>query len=107
MTDVETEAPAEEKAEEPRLPCLCGCGGIPTRKRSRFMPGHDAQLKARLYRTIRDGEATEEQKAEAAEKLDDFGWPQPAPKRSKAKKNTENGDNDEETPDEGEPVDEP
>ncbi len=26
-----------------RVPCLCGCGGYPKGKRSRFLPGHDAK----------------------------------------------------------------
>jgi hypothetical protein len=31
---------AEEKAN--RLPCLCGCGGIPISKNAKYLPGHDA-----------------------------------------------------------------
>lgn len=81
MPDTATaEAPAAE--ETPREPCMCGCGGTPTRKRSRFLPGHDAQLKAELYRTIRD-ESKPVAEVEAARlRLDEFQWPQPAPKRS-------------------------
>jgi predicted nuclease with RNAse H fold len=30
--------------------CLCGCGGVPVGVRSRFLPGHDAKLSARLRR---------------------------------------------------------
>ena len=86
MTDTATEPEAAEAAEpEPQAECLCGCGGTPKRKRSKFLPGHDAQLKAQLYRTIRSDESTDEAKAEAVAKLDEFDWPQPAPKRSKAK----------------------
>jgi hypothetical protein len=105
MTDVETETTEETKEEEPRLPCLCGCGEFPTRKRSRFLPGHDAQLKAALYRTIRDEESSDQDKAEAAAKLDDFNWPQPAPKRKRTKPATEeNGDGGEVDNGDGPPV---
>lgn len=87
MTDTETvEAPAEP---EPHPPCLCGCGGIPTRKRSRFLPGHDAQLKASLYRTIRDSDASEDDKSDARAKLLEFGWPEPVERKAKAKPATE------------------
>ncbi len=27
-----------------RPPCICGCGEFPTRKRSRYVSGHDAKL---------------------------------------------------------------
>ncbi len=30
-----------------RPPCLCGCGGFPKRKRSRFLQGHDSRLRGR------------------------------------------------------------
>ena len=84
MTDTATEAPKTE--DTPREPCLCGCGATPTRKKSRFVPGHDAQLKARLYRTIRDESAAVADVEAAKLQLDEFGWPQPAPKRPKATK---------------------
>src|SRR5262245_23356962 len=29
-----------------REPCLCGCGGTPKGKKSRFSPGHDARYHA-------------------------------------------------------------
>jgi hypothetical protein len=81
MTDTATaEAPAEET---PREPCLCGCGQTPARKRSRFMPGHDAQLKARLYAEIRNPETSEDDRIAAAARLDEFEWAQPAPKPAK------------------------
>lgn len=83
-------ADAPAKDETPREPCLCGCGKTPTRKRSRFMPGHDAQLKAVLYRTIRDTAVPVADVEAAKAKLDAFGWPQPKPKAVKAVK--ENGD---------------
>jgi hypothetical protein len=31
---------------EERPPCLCGCGGTPKGKKSRFIPGHDARYHA-------------------------------------------------------------
>jgi predicted nuclease with RNAse H fold len=31
-------------AGEKRAPCLCGCGGTPVGRRSRFMPGHDQRV---------------------------------------------------------------
>jgi hypothetical protein len=92
MTDTETTEAEAPAAPEPHPPCLCDCGGVPTRKRSRFLPGHDAQLKASLYRTIRDTETNDEDRAAAVAKLDDFGWPQPAPKKAKATKTETNGD---------------
>jgi CO dehydrogenase/acetyl-CoA synthase alpha subunit len=27
-----------------RPPCICGCGEVPTSKKSRYVPGHDAKL---------------------------------------------------------------
>lgn len=36
-----------EEAVPNRPPCLCGCGGFPKRKRSRFVQGHDARLQKR------------------------------------------------------------
>lgn len=35
--------PAAVKAAGPRAACLCGCGGFPKGRRSRFVPGHDAR----------------------------------------------------------------
>lgn len=29
-----------------RPPCLCGCGGVPSGRKSRFLPGHDARFYA-------------------------------------------------------------
>lgn len=40
-----TPAPAVERA-----PCLCGCGGTPSGKKARFLPGHDARYHAALKR---------------------------------------------------------
>jgi hypothetical protein len=90
VTDTATEAPAAET----RLPCLCGCGETPKGKKARFMPGHDAQLKASLYRTIRDPEAPADAKAAASEKLSEFGWPQPTEKPAR-KSRAKNKDKDE------------
>lgn len=89
MTDTATEATEEAPAPEPQAPCACGCGALPKRKRSKFLPGHDAQLKAALYRTIRSAETTDEEKQAAVATLDSFEWPQPAPKKSKTKSATE------------------
>lgn len=33
---------------EDRPPCLCGCGATPKRKKSRFVPGHDARFHAAM-----------------------------------------------------------
>lgn len=88
--DAEAETP--EKVEAPHPPCECGCGGVPTRKRSKFLPGHDARLKSQLYTAIREGNedgATDEQRAAgdaALTRLKSYDWPEPAPKRPKAKK---------------------
>lgn len=34
--------------------CVCGCGGTPTKRRSRFVPGHDARMYrlAKAYRGV-------------------------------------------------------
>jgi hypothetical protein len=44
------------QAEEPnqRAACQCGCGGFPSKPRSRFLPGHDARHYAALKRAARD-----------------------------------------------------
>lgn len=92
MTDTDTAV--AEAPETPREPCLCGCGQIPKGKRARFIPGHDAQLKAALYRTIRSTEegVTADEKAAAVQRLDELGWPQPtpkAPRKPRAKKGSQ------------------
>ena len=45
--------------------CLCGCGAT---VRRRFLPGHDAKLKARLMRAQAEGDRG------ATERLRDLGW---------------------------------
>ncbi len=92
-----TETP-EAEVEAPRESCLCGCGDVPKHKKSRFMPGHDAQLKAQLYREIRDESAEDATRQLARDRVDEFGWPQPAPKKARKPRTTENGDSDTETP---------
>lgn len=43
--------PKARAAEQPqRDPCLCGCGGFPMGRKSRFIPGHDARYHAALKR---------------------------------------------------------
>jgi hypothetical protein len=32
--------------QAPRSPCECGCGGFPSSKAGRFLPGHDAKFHA-------------------------------------------------------------
>lgn len=78
---------------ETHTTCLCDCGGTPKSKRSRFMPGHDAQLKARLFRTIRDSSATDEERMTAIQTLDRLGWPHPVAKRT-SKRTTTSGNGD-------------
>jgi hypothetical protein len=36
----------EPTPEPTRPPCLCGCGGFPAGRKSRFIPGHDARYHA-------------------------------------------------------------
>lgn len=36
-----------------RAPCLCGCGGFPKGRKSRFVPGHDARYHGALKRAAR------------------------------------------------------
>lgn len=89
MTDVaavDAEAPVVERA-----PCMCSCGRTPKSRKARFLPGHDAQLKASLYVVIRDEAADENTKQVARDRLDAMGWPQPAPKRARQPKPETNG----------------
>lgn len=37
-------APAPHPSNGDRPPCLCGCGGVPAERRSRFLPGHDNRV---------------------------------------------------------------
>lgn len=93
-----SETPEVAEVETPREPCLCGCGDTPKHKKSRFMPGHDAQLKAQLYREIRDEQADDGVRQLARDRVDEFGWPQPAPKKARKPKASENGESDAEAP---------
>lgn len=104
MANTDT-AEAEAAPEAPREPCLCGCGETPKGKKARFIPGHDAQLKASLYRTIRglDEDVTAEAQAEAVHRLDELGWPQPTPKAPR-KPRVKKGANGEAPAADGEPV---
>lgn len=67
--------------EDERLSCLCGCGGTPKGKNSKFVMGHDARLKGKLTRAhltdtpiviFTDGKAGKQQTARALCK--DLGW---------------------------------
>jgi hypothetical protein len=55
-----------------RAACLCGCGGVPTGKGGRFLPGHDGRLKGQLLAQARGG--SEAERDEAARVLAFFGW---------------------------------
>jgi hypothetical protein len=57
------DGPSRPDAAAPRL-CECGCGA-PVRRR--FLPGHDAILKARLLRAMREGDA-------ARAEMERLGW---------------------------------
>ena len=48
----------QETPGRDRLPCECGCGGVPAGRISRFLPGHDAKLASRLLRESRGSEPT-------------------------------------------------
>lgn len=64
----ETPAPQDGGRALPGLAtCACGCGGF---ARERFLPGHDAKLKSRLWRQVRDGQ-------EALDALQRMGWQAP------------------------------
>lgn len=100
MTDTDTVT--EDVEAEPRAKCLCGCDATPKGRKARFMPGHDAQLKAALYVQVRDEELAEDIRQIARDRLDEFGWPQPAPKaarkpRNKTDEAAENAESDEVT----------
>jgi hypothetical protein len=45
--------------------CTCGCGGITSG--GLFLPGHDARMRSRLLREIRDGATPESERAALAE----------------------------------------
>lgn len=84
MTDTDTAEAVTET--EPRATCLCGCEATPKHKKSRFMPGHDAQLKATLYAKVRDNDLDEDERQAARDKLDEYQWPQPSPKKARKPK---------------------
>lgn len=46
---------------DPRAACQCGCGGFPSKPKSRYLPGHDAKHASALKRA-------EAEKAAAAPK---------------------------------------
>lgn len=56
-------------ARPAEAPCLCGCGGL---TKGRFVPGHDAVLKARLNVTVETGSKSAASKAREAIAV--FGW---------------------------------
>ena len=68
-------------ASEPQLslpgeaPCQCD-PRCPERTSHRFAPGHDAKLKSRLWRQVREGE-------EAVARLKQLGWERPAKLRQR------------------------
>lgn len=45
--------PAEGKVGRDRAPCLCGCGGMPAGKKSRFLPGHDMRKRLEIVKPAR------------------------------------------------------
>jgi hypothetical protein len=47
---------AAKVADRASRPCECGCGGVPTGFKSRFIPGHDARVAARLMAAIKNGQ---------------------------------------------------
>lgn len=52
----EKKAAAPKAEKKPNAPCRCGCGAIPTKQGSSFLPGHDARLRGRLL-TLQRAEA--------------------------------------------------
>lgn len=63
-----------------QTPCLCGCGGFPTRDSAEFVAGHDAKLKSALIKAhlagttfvVKDGDT--ERKATAMELAAERSW---------------------------------
>ena len=53
--------------------CLCGCGSVPSKKGSRFKPGHDMKLRSKLLKTSRDGKNSS-QRVKATATLRSYGW---------------------------------
>ncbi len=66
LADRYRRCPSPEGAAAAAAPRLCECGcGAPVRRR--FLPGHDAILKSRLLRAVREGDA-------ARAELERLGW---------------------------------
>lgn len=58
--------------------CLCGCGEMPSRPGSRFLPGHDAKLKSQLTGAIREGRKTVSvggRRRDPRQIARELGWP--------------------------------
>ena len=51
-----------------RRPCECGCGQLPSGRKSRFIPGHDGRLKGLLLTAAKLGDE------ESIQRMIDLGW---------------------------------
>lgn len=49
--------PKVRVAKAPNSPCLCGCGQLPNKQGSRFLPGHDGRHKGRLLSATKAGDS--------------------------------------------------
>jgi hypothetical protein len=67
--------------------CQEGCGEA-TAKGRRFLQGHDARLKSKLYAAVRADESVKVngKTVKPSDVITGYGWPQPAPKRARKAK---------------------
>ena len=67
--------------------CQEGCGEAVAKGR-RFLQGHDARLKSKLYAAVRADESVKVngKSVSPASVITGYGWPQPAPKRARKAK---------------------
>ena len=55
-------------------PCECGCKGIPSKKGSRFLRGHDMKLRSKLLKASRNGGGNQQTREKALKQLRSLGW---------------------------------
>ena len=61
----------ERKVVEPQS-CWCGCEGMT--KGGRFLPGHDAKLKGRLTKMVKDTTLPRQDRKDALAEIQQLGW---------------------------------
>lgn len=68
MPRLQMRTPRVRKAITPNSPCGCGCGSVPNKQGSRYMPGHDGRHKGRLLAQVKAGNQ------DARTELISLGW---------------------------------